>query len=395
MCVFDHACRPALASYPKPIDQSCLHLESETVSTDDVYGERQWIELDGIGVATGLILFCFGGTLLLDLSRRTHCYSTSHAPHSLLTLHTISLSHSRHHHHYTGHATFPELYNQMTAEERPHFDKSLSVGCAIAGAFYLLFGGFSYFYFGDCVADTVTLNLMAASPLLGSIATVAVLTNTFFTFPVFVTPVLRILENLVYSPSTMQALESGGPSDAESRWRERMTARLEFITAQLEQTTTVLKMLAQKQGVKLPEITLSKPMSLMSRTGSILGRAPSLNPAVIKEEPIEEGEGENGEEEDVTASPFIGLNAVTFALRLGLVVLAATLAVSVPNFGFLVAIMGAVTTMLVSFILPTTFFMVVHWEEMTKVQMIMCCGILVLGVVGMAIGLYNTLVVGV
>ena len=185
----------------------------------------------------------------------------------------------------------------MTAEERPHFDKSLSVGCAIAGAFYLLFGGFSYFYFGDCVADTVTLNLMAASPLLGSIATVAVLTNTFFTFPVFVTPVLRILENLVYSPSTMQALESGGPSDAESRWRERMTARLEFITAQLEQTTTVLKMLAQKQGVKLPDITLSKPMSLMSRTGSILGRAPSLSPAVIKEElpgPIEEGEGERG-----------------------------------------------------------------------------------------------------
>ena len=97
----------------------------------------------------------------------------------------------------------------------------------------------------------------------------------------------------------------------------------------------------------------------------------------------------------MTASPFIGLNAVTFTLRVGLVVLAATLAVSVPNFGFLVAIMGAVTTMLVSFILPTTFFMVVHWEELTTMQFGMCVGILVLGVIGMAIGLYNTLVVGV
>ena len=82
VCVFDHACRPALASYPKPIDQSCLHLESETVSTDDVYGERQWIELDGIGVATGLILFCFGGTLLLDLSRPALTLDLSRLTHS-------------------------------------------------------------------------------------------------------------------------------------------------------------------------------------------------------------------------------------------------------------------------------------------------------------------------
>ena len=105
-----NALAPALAGYPLAPTSTCIPLD-ETVSKTDVSGERQLIETDGIGIATGLILFCFG-----------------------------------------GHATFPELYAQMSAEDRPHFDRSLTVGCAIAGLFYLLFGGMSYFYFGGWCA---------------------------------------------------------------------------------------------------------------------------------------------------------------------------------------------------------------------------------------------------
>lgn len=95
-------------------------------------------------------------------------------------------------------------------------------------------------------------------------------------------------------------------------------------------------------------------------------------------------------------SIFIGLNTLTFSLRVGLVLLAAFLAVSVPNFGFLVALMGCVTTMLVSFILPTAFYLQVHWRSGLSVPTLVgCFGILLLGFVGMGIGLYNTLVAGI
>ena len=75
----------------------------------------------------------------------------------------------------------------------------------------------------------------------------------------------------------------------------------------------------------------------------------------------------------------------------GLVVLAASLAVSVPNFGFVVALMGAFTTMLVSFILPTVFFLKVRWDELSRLKIFLCLAVLLLGFVGMAVGLENTL----
>ena len=100
-------------------------------------------------------------------------------------------------------------------------------------------------------------------------------------------------------------------------------------------------------------------------------------------------------EAELADSPFIGLNGVTLTLRVGLVALAAVLAVTVPNFGFLVALMGAVTTMLVSFILPTAFYMMVHWSQISRLQTALCSGIILLGLVGMGIGLYDTLFEGV
>ena len=78
-------------------------------------------------------------------------------------------------------------------------------------------------------------------------------------------------------------------------------------------------------------------------------------------------------------------------VRLGLVLCAALLAVSVPNFGFVVALMGAFTTMLVSFILPTAFYLAVHRDTLTTADAALCVAILCLGFGGMAVGLSNTL----
>ena len=57
--------------------------------------------------------------------------------------------------------------------------------------------------------------------------------------------------------------------------------------------------------------------------------------------------------------------------------------------------MGAVTTMLVSFILPTAFYVQVHWDELRTSTLVMCALVVLLGFVGMAIGLYNTVYEGV
>ena len=78
-------------------------------------------------------------------------------------------------------------------------------------------------------------------------------------------------------------------------------------------------------------------------------------------------------------------------VRVALVVGAATLAVSLPNFGFVVALMGAFTTMLVSFILPAVFFLAVHWRALSWLRMALCAGVVLLGFAGMAVGLTNTL----
>ena len=51
--------------------------------------------------------------------------------------------------------------------------------------------------------------------------------------------------------------------------------------------------------------------------------------------------------------------------------------------------------MLVSFILPTAFYLQVHWEDLGLAHKV-CCGLVILlGMVGMVIGLHNTLAEGV
>merc|ERR1712087_97117 len=118
----------------------------------------------GIGMAIGIILFCFA-----------------------------------------GHATFPDLYHQLPAKEWPHFDRAANRGFAIAGVLYGIFASIGYRAYGNCAAAALTLNLMQQNPILGRIAAVAVLISTFTIIPIQFYVVMRIIEN---SSPLLRAAES-------------------------------------------------------------------------------------------------------------------------------------------------------------------------------------------
>ena len=77
--------------------------------------------------------------------------------------------------------------------------------------------------------------------------------------------------------------------------------------------------------------------------------------------------------------------------RIGVVTAAAALAAVVPNFGFVVSLLGAVTTMLLCFILPTAFYLQLHRAELSTVNKLLSLSIIFVGLVGMVVGLQNTL----
>lgn len=80
----------------------------------------------------------------------------------------------------------------MVPEIRVYFEQELDIGFAITGVCYLLLGALGYGLFGSCSADTVTLSLMATTPILGRVASIMVLINGFFSIPVWMRPVERI-----------------------------------------------------------------------------------------------------------------------------------------------------------------------------------------------------------
>ena len=315
-------------------------------------GERSFFKTEGLGVALGLVLFCFG-----------------------------------------GHATLPDIYARMDAAERPHFDKAVNVGCAAAGALYALLGVVGYQFYGECAADQLTLNLMHSSSLLGRLATTCILANTFLTFPNFCAPVVRILTEALHSADAVASLEADVvPLTEEQLYRSNVSSQLDAINTKVDALGAVLTALAKSQSVKLPmeavlALRSSPARSQKSADTSSVGSA-ELAGALKRE--AEEAAAAAADAARPSAL-FEAMSTRSLLIRLALVVGAAFLAVSVPNFGFVVALMGAFTTMLVSFILPTAFYMAVHYETLSKLHAALCAAVVLLGFAGMAIGLSNTL----
>ena len=84
-------------------------------------------------------------------------------------------------------------------------------------------------------------------------------------------------------------------------------------------------------------------------------------------------------------------SATSLRIRVALVVGAAALAVTVPNFGFVVSLMGAFTTMLVSFILPVAFYLYACRATLGPLAVGANALIIVIGLIGMVVGVQSTL----
>jgi amino acid permease len=77
-----------------------------------------------------------------------------------------------------------------------------------------------------------------------------------------------------------------------------------------------------------------------------------------------------------------------------LLALAACLAVSVPNFGYVVSLMGAVTCMVMSFILPAACNLTVHWRVYGRPTLALNGLVVLIGIGGMVLGVQSTLARG-
>ena len=229
---------------------------------------HQLLRAEGIGVATGLALFAFA-----------------------------------------GHATFPEMWRQMTQEDRPHFGKACHLGFGLAAAFYTALAALGYYFFGECAADSLTLNLLDVSPSLGGLATGGVLLSTFTSISVLSVPVVRICR---------EAVAFGDKA-----------------------TITYLR---QREALAFG---LWQPA-----------------------------------------------DAATLAIKGTMMGLAGAVALAVPNFGFVVALIGAFTCMLISLLLPTFCNLAVHGRELSPSSLLLHAAIMVTGGIGMVVGVRSTLEAG-
>ena len=81
----------------------------------------------------------------------------------------------------------------------------------------------------------------------------------------------------------------------------------------------------------------------------------------------------------------------TVAIKVAMMALAGLVALTVPNFGFIVALIGAFTCMLISLILPTLCNLAVHGRELSKCAILLNVAIVAMGFVGMVVGMRSTL----
>ena len=304
---------PLLADDPSPDSAQCAPLDS-SVSEADAVGARALVRSEGVGVALGLILFCFG-----------------------------------------GHATLPDIYARMPANQREHFGKAVDVGCATAGALYSLLGAVGYFFYGGCAADALTLNLMHSAPTLGKLATVCVLANTFLTFPNFCAPVVRILseglQQLPPPPATASSQVAASRSEAHER--TRLATQLQAIAIKVDAIGEALGALVSRSKLSLPEgvtHTLHTPLAMscaavaVQSGGTADGAVGAAGAPQAAAESAPPPSPPHWETPPGASGLFAAMSLRAVLLRLVLVGGAAVLAVTVPNFGFVVALMGAFTT---------------------------------------------------
>ncbi|KAL3628659.1 hypothetical protein CASFOL_027705 [Castilleja foliolosa] len=82
-------------------------------------------------------------------------------------------------------------------------------------------------------------------------------------------------------------------------------------------------------------------------------------------------------------------HGVSILIRSSLVVSTLIVALTVPYFGSVMALIGSSLVVLVSVILPCVCYLRIHKERVTKLEIAICSSIIVVGVVGAVVGTYS------
>lgn len=80
---------------------------------------------------------------------------------------------------------------------------------------------------------------------------------------------------------------------------------------------------------------------------------------------------------------------ISFIIRTSLVISTVAVALSIPFFGFVMALIGSLLTMLVSLILPCACYMSIVGKKITKIETTICILIIAVGIVSSTIGTYS------
>ena len=251
---------------------------------------------------------------------------------------------------FSGHATFPDLYAQMKPSERPRFGVAVNIGFCFAGAFYLTFATLGYLAYGSCAADALTLNLMDSSSLFGRVATIAVLTSTFTIIPIQSLICVKSVETVSMTVCTLLPRACAQVSTRPEA--QSMPPELPDADPQL------MDILAREADIDM-DIEATQPPNRTLATAS----APTI---------------------------FIRLTAERVISRAVLIAVAGLLAISIPNFGLCLALIGSVTTMLISLILPALLWAAAQLilpAGLSVGQGTLSVFLVLLGVLGMLVGI--------
>lgn len=149
----------------------------------------------------------------------------------------------------------------------------------------------------------------------------------------------------------------------------------------------------QAQGAKPPEAftapaePFTEPFTAPAEPFTALAEHPFIAPP---EKPFTAAAEEEGLFESCE-----GVDGLVHTLiKAGLLGLAALLAISVPNFGYVVSLMGSVTCMVMSFILPAACNLIVHHHTHGVLSLAFNVAIIGVGLIGMVAGVQSTLAQG-
>ncbi|KAL8570274.1 hypothetical protein ACOMHN_011296 [Nucella lapillus] len=281
---------------------------------------------------------------------------------------------------YEGAGMILALETSLGEEVRHKFKKFFITAMTVVTLLYITFGACGYLSFGPETKSIITLNLPKGTGFdFGMMVKSCLCLGIFFTYPVMMFPVIKLLENYLL------------PDAGKSVWKANL---LRFCLVVL--TGFVVLAVANFANLKalmgLPPHPTFLPPSLNCQTlcpelvAVLPGGADRFGFVNLLQFCL------------VVLMGFVVLAVANFAnlmalnlLRFCLVVLTGFVVLAVPNFANLMALVGASCCTLLAFILPGIFHMNIFRGSLTRSQMMLDWFLVFVGVFGTIVGTLDAL----